>query len=139
MTMGFFRSIVWFVLILIIGLGTTLMVANEIVRANLKSVTPILIRDMIGVGSHTLSGTVPITSSCDEVVVYTQRISDSSYLIIFNTWREPYITSCVTQNSTRDFRAIIFAASIGVSFTATLNGESIPIAVIPEIPLRGIH
>jgi hypothetical protein len=139
MTMSFVRSIVWFVLILLVGFGATLIVANEVVRANLKPIKPILIRDKVGVGSHILSGVVPVSSSCDEVIVYTDKISDSLYAIIFTTWREPYISSCVERELSREFRAVIFAASIGVSFTATLNGEPIPIAVIPEIPLRGMR
>jgi hypothetical protein len=139
MTMSFVRSIVWFVLILLIGFAATLIVANEIVRANLKPIRPILIRDKISVGSHILSGVVPVSSTCDEVIVYTEKISDSLYAIIFTTWREPYISSCIEQETTREFRAVIFAASIGVSFTATLNGAPVSIAVIPEIPLRGMR
>lgn len=139
MTMTFFRSVVWFVLILLIGFSATLIVANEIVRANLKPIRPILVRDKIGVGSHILSGVVPVSSTCDEVIVYTEKISDSLYAIIFTTWREPYISSCVERETSREFRAVIFAASLGVSFTATLNGEPVSIAVIPEIPLRGMR
>lgn len=139
MTMGFFRSLVWFVLILLMGLGATLIVTNEIVRANLKTIRPILIRDKIGAGTHILSGVVPVSSSCDEIIVYTEKISDSLYAIIFSTWREPYISPCIEREVSREFRAVIFASSLGVSFTASLNGEPVPIAVIPEIPLRGMR
>lgn len=139
MTMGFFRSLVWFVLILFVGLGATLIVANEIVRANLKPIRPILIRDTVGIGSHTLAGVVPVSSTCDEVIVYTEKVSDSLHKLIFSTWREPNISTCIDREQSREFRAVVFASSIGVSFTATLNGEPVPIAVIPEIPLRSLR
>lgn len=134
--MGFFRSLVWLVLIVAVGLGATFLVANAIIRAQFKPIIPILARDNVGIGSHTLSGNVPVQSTCDEVIVDTAKTSDTSYTILFSTWREPYIPSCISQEVQREFHAIIFAPSLGVSFTATLNGAPIPIAVIREIPLH---
>ena len=134
--MNFLRSLVWLVLILFIGLDATFLVANEMVRANLKPVRPVLVRDTIGVGSHTLSGTIPVSSTCDEVTVKTEQVSTTTYALMFTTWREPHVPLCIEREVTRQFRAIIFASSLGVSFTATLDGEPIPIAVIPDIPLH---
>ena len=136
MSMDFFRSLVWFLLILFVGLGATFIVASEIRRTQLKPSRPILARDTIGAGSHTLSGIVMVPSSCDEIIVNTRKTSDTSYALIVSTWREPYIPTCISREISREFRAIIFAPSIGVSFTASLDGVPVPIAVIPEIPLR---
>lgn len=133
---SFFRSLVWLVLIVAVGLAATLLVANAIIRSQFKPIIPILARDNVGVGSHTLSGNVPVQSTCDEVIVDTEKTSDTSYTILFSTWREPYIPTCASQEVLREFHAIIFAPSLGVSFAATLNGHPVPIAVIPEIPLR---
>lgn len=136
MIVSFLRSLVWLVLILGLGLGATFIVAQEIVRASIKPSQVIFVRDAIGIGSHVLSGTIAVPSTCDEVIVNTEQTSATSYAILFSTWRDPHITSCKDTKATREFHAIIFAPSLGTSFTATLNGAPVSIAVIPEIPLR---
>lgn len=132
----FLRSLVWLLIILSLGLGATFLVANTIIRSQLKPTQPILVRDEVGTGSHTLSGSVPVQSSCDEVTVNTEKLSDTSYALVFSTWREPYISSCTSEGASREFHAIVFAPSLGVSFTAAIDGAPTPVAVIPEIPLR---
>lgn len=134
--MNLLRSLVWLILILFVGLGATFLVANEMVRANLKPIRPVLVRDTIGVGSHTLTGTIPVSSTCDEVTVKTEQVSSTTYALMFTTWREPHVPLCIEQEVTRQFRTIVFASSLGISFTATLDGEPIPIAVIPDVPLH---
>jgi len=136
MLANFLRSLVWFILILVVGTSVTFMVAGAIIRTQLKPDKPVLVRDEVGAGSHTLSGTVPVQSTCDEVTVNTQKTSPTSYALLFTTWHEPYIPSCANQEVMREFHAIIFASSLGVSFTAMLDGSPIPLAVIPEIPLH---
>ena len=127
------RSLVWFMIVLTVGLGITFVVADTVAHTQvLNAPTPVLVQDSIGIGSHTLSGVISVPSSCDQMTVHTQQISPSSYLILFDTWREPYI-QCAEQGSVREFHVIIFASSLGVSFSATLDGSPIPIAVVPAL------
>lgn len=130
------RSLVWLFLILFLGFGLTLIVANQIIRAQLKSAQPILVRDSVGPGSHTLSGVVPVQSTCDEITVNTEKTSNDSFMLVFNTWREPYVPTCVQGDVTREFHAVVFAPSFGVTFSAAVDGTPMPVAVIPEVPLK---
>lgn len=137
MIVAVLRSLVWLFLIIGLGLGSTFIVANAVVNAQMNSQRPIVMRDSLGIGSHSLSGTILLASSCDEVIVSTEQISTTSYAIRFKTWREPSVVSCdTTGTSAREFHAIVFAPSFGVEFTATINDISVPVAVIPDIPLR---
>lgn len=133
--MAVVRSLVWLFLIIVMGLGATLVVANAIIRAQLKPQKPLIVRDSIGTGSHTLSGVVMVPSPCDEVTIETLRRSTTSYEIVFKTWREPAIVPCLLQETAREFHAVIFAPSFGVSLTASIDGVPIPTAVISEEPL----
>lgn len=136
MIVAILRSLVWLLLILVVGLGSTSIVANAVVGAQAKSQRVVIVRDGIGAGSHTLSGTIPVASVCDEVTVTTERMSSTTYALRFKTWREPSIPSCTLQEATREFHAVVFASSFGVSFSASINGEPIRIAVIEEVPIN---
>ena len=130
------RAFVWLVLILIIGLGSTFTVANEIIRSNLRPVEPVLIRDTIGAGTHTLTGVVYVHSPCDEITVTTKQLDETSYALLINTWREPHIPSCEMTKVTRRFNAIVFAPSLGTKFSLLIDGTPFPVAVIQDIPLK---
>jgi hypothetical protein len=136
MILAILRSCVWVVLILVVGLGSTALVANAVVSAQDQSQRILIVRDRIGVGSHTLSGIISLASSCDEVAVVTDRISSTTYALRFKTWREPSIQSCIQQESARQFYAVVFASSYGVSFRASINGEPIRVSVIEESPIH---
>lgn len=136
MTLAILRSLVWLFLILTVGLGSTSIVANAVVASQAKNQRVFIVRDGIGAGSHTLSGTIPVSSSCEEVTVTTERTSSTTYALRFKTWKEPSIPTCADQEATRQFHAVVFASSYGITFGATVNGEPIRIAVIEDVPIK---
>ena len=96
---------------------------------------PVIVRDELGQGVHHLSGMVMVPSSCDQLSVRVEPRSDITFVLVFRTWREPS-TDCILDETPRYFRAILFAPSTGVGFSATLDGLGFPIVVLPALPGR---
>ncbi len=129
-----FSRIFWFLLLVTLLSYATYLVAGNFVHAQASGRNePVLIRDELGVGVHHLSGMITVPSSCDQLSVRTQEISDNTFVLIFRTWREPSV-DCVHDETPRYFRAVLFAPSTGVEFTATLDGAGFPIQVMPALP-----
>ncbi len=91
---------------------------------------PIVVRDVLGTGSHFLSGIVTVSSSCDQLALKVRQSNSSEFSLIFSTWQEPSIP-CVVSPTPRVFRTTVFAPSSGVHFVATLDDETLPLAVFP--------
>lgn len=91
---------------------------------------PIVIRDVFDRGAHYLSGMVMVPSPCDQLSVRTQALSSTTYMLNFNTWREPSV-DCKNDEMPRAFHVVLFAPPVGVEFGATLDGAGLPIVVLP--------
>ena len=76
---------------------------------------------------------VMVHSSCAELSVHTTQISQTEFQLQFTTWNEPTLPSCVEEDTPRSFRALVFAPSVGITFTATLDDQPLIISVIPSV------
>ncbi len=124
----------WFTIVAVVISYATYLVAGSIVHAQESGEhNPVLIRDELGPGVHHLSGMVMVPTPCDELSVRTETLSNSDYLLIFRTWREPSV-SCKSDETPRYFRVVLFAPSAGVAFSATLDNAGFPIVVLPALP-----
>jgi hypothetical protein len=85
--------------------------------------------DQVSPGEHDLSGVVVVPSVCHGLSVNTRKISVSEYHLFFQTWQEP-TRICPDEPDTKPFRTTVYAPSVGVTFTATLDGEPIALQVI---------
>ncbi len=126
----------WFFVVASLLSYSTFLVVGNIANAHATGKNlPVVIRDELGVGVHHLSGMVMVATSCDQVSVRTEAISDTTFALVFRTWREPS-AKCALEETPRYFRAILFAPSAGVEFVATLDDVSFPIVVAPNLSNR---
>lgn len=116
--------------LLLIG-GAMEVYANAVMRP------PTIIRDRVSPGMHQLSGTLMVHNSCDDLLQSADKLSDTQYQIVFQTWREPS-TPCTTGDIPRTFNATVFAPAFGINITAQLDNAQIPIAVIREIATTSV-
>ena len=131
-----FSRILWFFVVASLIAYASYLVAGSIVSAQAAGEdTPVVIRDELGQGVHHLSGMVMVPSPCDQLSVRVEPSSDTTFVLLFRTWREPSV-DCATDETPRYFRAILFAPSTGVGFTATLDGIGFPVVVLPALPAR---
>ena len=126
------RRMVWFAIVATAFSYAVFIVLGNFVTAEAQDEGPVRIRDVLEPGSHHLSGMVSVPQACDELLVRTEKLSTSSYELIFSTWQDPSV-QCSPQSQPREFQAALFAPSTGVQFIATLNGRPLPVLVIPDI------
>ncbi|MDB5238490.1 MAG: hypothetical protein JWM46_760 [Candidatus Kaiserbacteria bacterium] len=129
-----FRRMLWFFIVsCAIAYAFFLLVGSTITSSAIDASRIIVARDSLSQGAHNLSGMVMVHSSCDELSVHSEQLSSDTYLLQFTTWNEPSIASCSHEDTPRPFRALVFAPSTGVYFTATLDDQPLGISVIPSI------
>ena len=111
----------------------TYTVAGSMALANASGVyDPVIIRDEVGPNSHALSGMIMVPTACDQLSVKTNKLSHGEYELTFTTWHDPSV-DCTEDATPRAFHSILFAPSAGVTFTAVLDGKSLPIVVTPHV------
>ncbi|MDO8514078.1 MAG: hypothetical protein Q7S50_00880 [bacterium] len=124
---------VWFVIVAVAISYATYITAGSIVNAQARGAyKPVMIRDVLGPGSHHLSGMIMVPTPCHELTLRTEALSAATYELLFRTWHEPSV-DCDEEEIPRPFRAVLFAPSTGVEFIATLDGVALPIQVLPSI------
>lgn len=131
-----FSRMLWFFVVASLIAYATYLVLGNIVNAQASGEnTPIVVRDELGKGVHHLSGMLMVPTPCDQLSVRVEPASNTSFVLVFRTWREPSV-DCAMDEMPRYFRAILFAPSTGVGFAATLDGIGFPIVVLPVPPER---
>lgn len=129
-----FRRMLWFFIVCCaIAYAFFLLIGSTINTRAIDESRTVVARDALSQGAHNLSGMVMVRSTCDELTVRTKQLSFDTYLLQFTTWNQPSIASCAKEDTPRSFRALVFAPSVGVRFTATLDDEPLRITVIPSI------
>jgi len=126
------RSAGWIVVAITLGAYVTFYVANSTLNGHVSTSTPLVVRDVLQRGQHHLYGKILVPSSCDEVSVKTVNTGTNDYELQFTTWVEPEVT-CIQAPAERVFDAVIFAPSIGVQFTASIDRVPVPLAVYPVV------
>lgn len=130
------RRLIWFGVVAAAFSYAGLLVMGSFVSAQAaQAYEPTLIRDDISAGSHHLSGMIMVPSSCDQLSVRSEQVSDTTYILRFTTWREPSVV-CDTEEVPRAFRTVVFAPATGVAFIATLDDRPISIATIVSLASR---
>jgi len=126
----FFRRLVWFFIVAAILAYAVFLVGGTIVQERaIADTRVVVVRDFLKVGEHHLSGMVMVPSSCTQLITKAVQISESAFQLKFSTWEEPY-TKCKKEDTPRAFRTIVFAPSVGVEFSATLDGAPLTISVV---------
>ena len=128
------RRLVWFFFVsaaisyaLFLAIGTTLNAETT------DSIRTVLARDSLKPGVHYLSGMVMVHSTCSELSVRSKQLSFDTYQLEFTTWDEPSLSSCREEDTPRSFRTVVFAASAGVHFVATLDNQPLLLVVLPVV------
>lgn len=116
------------VMLIVTGYAFVLIVHTQ-AAASVLQLRPILVRDAVYPGVHQLSGSIEVPLSCDELISHVEKVSDTSFRIIFETWQNPSLI-CYRAQTSRDFQIVAFAPSTGISFAATLDGKPLRIAVV---------
>lgn len=91
------------------------------------------VRDEISPNTHRLTGLVTVQSSCLELMEKTEMLSPMLYKLHFTTWENPNI-ECEHVPTQKQFYKVIFAPAVGVQFIAALDGNSLPLMVVPHTP-----
>ncbi len=118
-------SVIAYLVLLIVG-------ANIYARAEERTQT-VWVRDQISPNTHRISGVITVPSSCTELTVKTEALSPFLFKLKFVTWEHPN-TECLHEPVKKEFYEIVFAPAVGVHFIATLDGEPVPIIVVPYVP-----
>lgn len=126
------RSAGWICIAVVLGAYLTFVSADRVFNTRVATSTPIVVRDVLRKGEHHLYGKMEVPSPCDEVRVHTENISENEYELSFTTWAEPAV-KCTNEPSERVFDTIVFAPSIGVKFTATIDKVPVPVLVFPVL------
>ena len=130
------QRILWFTVLTVLISYAAYLIVGGIVNAQTSGAdATVVIRDELGPNSHQLSGMVMVPSSCDQLSVDTKTLSPTSFELVFSTWQEPSV-HCSADETPRFFEKTLFAPAAGITFSATLDGEGLPIAVIPAIAGR---
>ncbi|OGG56977.1 hypothetical protein A3D71_01200 [Candidatus Kaiserbacteria bacterium RIFCSPHIGHO2_02_FULL_55_20] len=126
----------WFFVVASAVAYAVYLVAGTMVHAQeSRENQAVIIRDELGPGVHHLSGMIVVPSSCDQLSVRTEEITDYTYELIFRTWREPSV-DCTNEEVPRYFRTILIAPATGVTFTASFDATGFPVIVVPIIASR---
>ena len=75
---------------------------------------------------------VMVRSTCAELIVHTEQVSEELYRLRFKTWETPGV-ECVREETPRAFRTLISAPALGLRFVATLDDIPYSIVVLPVI------
>lgn len=130
------RRLVWFFIVAAaLAYAVFLLGGNAIQSEALDQTRIVLVRDHLEVGEHRLSGMVMVPSTCKQLSVRTSEIKPHVIHLAFTTWDEPNIT-CIEEDTPRAFRAVVFAPSVGVEFTATLDEEPLQLSIHPVTEIR---
>lgn len=124
------RRLVWFFIVSAAIAYSVFFVVGRMLYADAKDADTVLIRDSIEKGVHHLTGMVMVHTTCTELTVKPEAVSDSRYHLAFETWDVPTVT-CEREETPRHFSAIVFAPAYGVHFTASVDGEPLSISVLP--------
>jgi hypothetical protein len=130
--MDIVRRLVWFGIVASAASFAIFFVLGNFVVASAQNGGPVLVRDALMPGVHHLSGMILLPLSCDELTVQTQEVSSATYLLAFQSWQDPSVP-CSTTPTPREFDTVVFAPSVGVGFSATLDGTAFPVTVLPDI------
>ena len=125
------RRMVWFAIVLTAASFAIFSVLGNFAISSAENRGPVLIRDVVSTDVHTISGMLLLPLSCDELSVQSKPVSSSTYQLIFDTWQDPSIP-CPEEPTAREFKTVIFAPQMGITFFATLNGQGFPIQVTPD-------
>jgi hypothetical protein len=126
------RRLVWLGIVCIAAGFAIFTVLGNFVVASAENAGPVQIRDTLAPGVHHLSGMLLLPLTCDQLTVQTDEISSNTYLLDFGTWQDPTV-ACETEPTPRQFNTIVLASSVGVQFTATLDGKAFPISILPTL------
>ncbi len=130
------RRLVWFFVVAsALSYSIFLVAGNAIYTQALGESRVVLVRDFLKVGEHHLSGMVMVPSTCDQLSVETKEVDTATFLLAFQTWRQPYV-DCEHTDTPRSFRVVVFAPSVGVRFIGTLDGAPLELAVTPATEYR---
>lgn len=125
------RRLVWFFIVAsALAYAVFLVAGNAIYTQALGDSRIVLIRDYIKVGEHHMSGMVMVPSTCRQLSVRAEDVSQGVVHLRFSTWEEPNV-ACDQEDTPRAFRALVFAPAVGVQFIATLDDNPLQIAVTP--------
>ncbi len=125
----FFWRAVWIVVIILTVTYASYLYFGSVNAAYFGEVAPIPILDVLSKeGEHHLSGDIPVPSSCHGLTVTTQALSDTHFQLEFITWQEPTL-SCEPLGFTRTFNSVVFAPKTGITFSARIDGEELPIRI----------
>lgn len=129
--LGTLIRLVWFTIVASAIAYVIFLVAGSLTNTDIFSSNPIVIRDVLGSGTHQLSGMLMVPSTCDDLSAQTQELSSTTYELVFQTWQESSVV-CKNEETPREFHVVAFAPATGVQFLATLDGTGFPIVVVPE-------
>ncbi|HEV3245515.1 MAG TPA: hypothetical protein VG102_04100 [Candidatus Paceibacterota bacterium] len=128
--MDIVRRLVWFAIVATVACFAIFVVLGNFVSyAGNAGTVPV--RDVVSPGTHRLSGMLVLPLSCDELSVETRQVTPALYQLMFQTWQDPSVP-CPNTPTPRLFQTIVFAPSVGVAFTATLDGKAFPITILTE-------
>ncbi|MEY4747409.1 MAG: hypothetical protein RLZZ416_458 [Candidatus Parcubacteria bacterium] len=120
-----------------IAYGSYLFLGNIVHTRESGALGSVMIRDELQPGVHNLFGMVSVPTPCDELIVHTEALSTSTFMLSFRTWREPAIKDCPKEETPRSFHAVVFGPAAGIEFVASLNGAGLPIVVLPYASKSG--
>lgn len=127
------RRLVWFFIVASAIAYSIFLVAGSFITANAIDATHIVqVRDALAANEHRLSGIVMVPSSCTELSVRSEKISNTDYELVFSTWQEPSV-ECVLDDTPRAFRAVLFAPAAGINIVGSIDGSPLTLVVIPVI------
>lgn len=125
------RHLVWFFLIASAVAYAIFLTAGSFITAQAIDATHIVqARDELAPGEHRLSGIVMVPTTCTELSVRTEKLSDTEYNLAFTTWEEPSV-NCKVDDTPRAFHAILFAPAAGIHIIGTIDGAPLTIVAIP--------
>ena len=126
------RRLSWFFVVSVFLAYGAFLFAGSTIQTNAYDTAHIVqVRDLIAPGVHHLTGMVMVPETCSEISVTNEKISESTYKLVFRTWNEPAV-KCIKDETPRVFRSVVFAPGAGVHFIGTLDGEPLTIVVYQE-------
>lgn len=122
----------WFAIVATAATFAIFVVLGNFVTYGAQSSGSVAVHDVISPGEHDLNGIIVLPLSCDELSVETQELSSTAYQLVFSTWQDPSVT-CPQTPTPRTFETVVFAPSVGVSFSASLDGAPLPITIVSDV------
>lgn len=129
------RRCIWFFVVACAIAYAIFLLAGSFIEAQAVDAAHIVqVRDSLAPNTHNLSGMVMVPTTCTQLSVRTEQVSQYVYELVFSTWKEPSVQDCVADETPRAFRAILFAPATGVDITGTLDGAPLTLAIFPLVP-----